>query len=91
MQTIILSEAREWGADLLVIGAHGLEPSPRVRLTDVDWRLMAEAPCPLLVVRNQSFSGYSRILAGIDPLHEHAEPSVSTMPCSNRIRTGESA
>jgi len=75
MQAVILSEAREWGADLLVIGAHGNEPSPRVRFTDVDWRLMAEAPCPLLVVRDPRFAGYSRILAGIDPLHEHAEPS----------------
>lgn len=75
MQAVVLSEARDWGADLLVIGAHGQEPSPRVRFTDVDWRLMAEAPCPLLVVRDPNFNGYPKILAGVDPLHEHAEPS----------------
>ena len=72
---VILAEAREWGADILAVGAHGYERSPRVRFTDLDWRLMAESPCPLLVVKDPKFSGYSRILAGIDPLHRHAEPS----------------
>ena len=75
VQGIVLAEAREWGADMLVVGAHGYEPSPHVRLTDVDWRLMAESPCPLLVVKDPNFSGYSSILTGIDPLHRHAEPS----------------
>jgi len=74
VQDIILAEAREWGADILVVGAHGYERSPRVRLTDVDWRLMAGSPCPLLVVKDPNFAGYSSIVAGIDPLHRHAEP-----------------
>ena len=72
---MILAEAREWGADILVVGVHGYERSPRIRFTDLDWRLMAESPCPLLVVKDPEFSGYSRILAGVDPLHRHAEPS----------------
>jgi universal stress protein E len=75
MQDVILAEAREWDADLLVIGAHGHEPSPRPRLSDIDWRVMERSPCPLLVVKSPNFAGYSRILAGIDPLHRHAGPS----------------
>ena len=75
MRDVILGEAREWGADLLVIGAHGHEPSPRPRLSDIDWRVMERSPCPLLVVKDPNFAGYSRMLAAIDPLHRHAEPS----------------
>ena len=75
MQDVMTVEAREWGADLLVIGAHGHEPVPRPRLTDMDWRLMERSPCPVLVVKDPHFAGYSKILAGIDPLHRHAEPS----------------
>ena len=75
MQDVILAEAREWDADLLVIGAHGHEPRPRPRLSDIDWRVMERSPCPLLVVKGPHFAGYSRILAGVDPLHRHAEPS----------------
>jgi universal stress protein E len=69
----ILTAAREWQADLLVVGAH--EPGIlHTRLTDTDWQLMRRAPCPLLLVKSGPFNGYRTILAAVDPLHAHDEP-----------------
>jgi universal stress protein E len=63
----ILAAAREWSADLVVVGAHA-------RLTDTDWQLMRRARCPLLLVKSAAFNGYRTILAAVDPLHAHDEP-----------------
>jgi universal stress protein E len=65
----VLDLAREWRADLVVIGAH--EPGLRVgtRLTDTDWQLMRLAPCPLLLVKDPFFTGYRTVLAAVDPVH----------------------
>jgi universal stress protein E len=69
----ILSVAKEWGADVLVVGAH--EPQMlHTRLTDTDWQLMRRASCPLLLVKGTAFNGYRTIVAAVDPLHAHDEP-----------------
>jgi universal stress protein E len=69
----ILATAREWQADLIVVGTH--EPETlHTRLTDTDWQLMRRAECPLLLIKRPAFSGYRTILAAVDPLHAHAEP-----------------
>jgi universal stress protein E len=69
----ILAAAREWRADLIVVGTH--EPDLRhTRLTDTDWQLMRRAECPLLLVKSPSFGGYRTVLAAVDPLHGHDEP-----------------
>ena len=67
-----LRAAREWPADLLVIGAHEQHPALRTRLTDTDWQLMRLCPCPLLLVKDPVFDGYPTILAAVDPLHPQA-------------------
>jgi universal stress protein E len=69
----ILAAAREWRADIVVVGAHErglLHP----RLTDTDWQLMRRAECPVLLVKSPSFGGYRTIVAAVDPLHAHDEP-----------------
>jgi universal stress protein E len=69
----ILLAAREWRADLVVVGTH--EPDlPHTRLTDTDWQLMRRAECPLLLIKSPSFAGYRTIVAAVDPLHGHGEP-----------------
>ena len=69
----IVAAAREWRADLVVIGTH--EPGTlHTRLTDTDWQLMRRAACPVLVVKSPSFDGYKTVLAAVDPLHAHDEP-----------------
>lgn len=69
----ILGAVRDWPADLLVVGAHE-RATLHTRLTDTDWQLMRRSPCPLLVVKRPSFSGYRTVLAAVDPLHAHDEP-----------------
>jgi universal stress protein E len=68
----ILAAAREWRADLVVVGTH--ERDLHARLTDTDWQLMRRAECPLLLVKSPSFSGYGTIVTDVDPLHAHDEP-----------------
>jgi len=69
----ILAAAREWGADLVVVGAHEHEPLS-TRLSDTDWQLMRRVECPLLLVKSPSFDGYRTVVAAVDPLHENDEP-----------------
>jgi nucleotide-binding universal stress UspA family protein len=68
----IIAVAREWRADLLVVGAHELG-TMHTRLTDTDWQLLRRAECPVLLVKNPSFGAYNTVLAAVDPLHAHDE------------------
>jgi universal stress protein E len=69
----ILVAAREWKADLIVVGTHEHQPLG-TRLTDTDWQLMRRVECPLLLVKSPSFDGYQTVVAAVDPLHAHDEP-----------------
>ena len=69
----ILAAAREWRADLVVVGTHERE-TLHTRLTDTDWQLMRRVECPLLLVKSPSFDGYRTVVAAVDPLHAHDEP-----------------
>jgi nucleotide-binding universal stress UspA family protein len=48
----ILEEAREWGADLIVMGTHGHTGIEHVLLGSVAERSVRLAPCPVLTVRH---------------------------------------
>ena len=71
----VLDIAREWHADLLVVGVHERGLRLGTRLTDTDWQLMHLAPCPLLLVKDPKFDGYPTILAAVDPTHPQAAES----------------
>jgi nucleotide-binding universal stress UspA family protein len=61
----IADAARDWPADLLVVGAH--EPQTQhARLTDTDWQLMRRVSCPLLLIKRGTFGGYEKIVAALD-------------------------
>lgn len=61
----IVAAARDWPADLLIVGAH--EPhSALARLTDTDWQLMRHASCPMLLVKSAAFGGYETVVAAVD-------------------------
>lgn len=49
--TEIVKAAREWPADVIVIGSHGRRGVPRVLLGSVAEGVMRHAPCPVLVIR----------------------------------------
>jgi nucleotide-binding universal stress UspA family protein len=49
--TGIVSYARETSADLIVMNVHGAHPRLAGRLPGVAYRVVIEAPCPVLTVR----------------------------------------
>jgi universal stress protein E len=67
----ILAEAREYGADLLVLAAR-----PRGGFRHSDWQLVAGSPCSVLITRGQTPAGYQKILVAVDPMHAHDKPAV---------------
>ncbi len=47
----ITDAARDWQADLVVIGSHGREGVDRIVLGSVARGVARKAPCPVLIVR----------------------------------------
>ena len=47
----IVKAAKEWGADLIVIGSHGRRGITRALVGSVAEAVMRHAPCPVVVVR----------------------------------------
>jgi nucleotide-binding universal stress UspA family protein len=52
--TAITRAAKDWPADLIVMGSHGRSGMRRALLGSVAEGVMRNAPCPVLVVRAQS-------------------------------------
>lgn len=50
---VIVDEAREWGADLIVVGSHGYGVVRRLVLGSVAAAVVASAPCSVHVVRSK--------------------------------------
>ena len=48
---VIVEEAQQWGADLIVVGSHGYSFWSRVMLGSVSNSIVHHAPCSVLVVR----------------------------------------
>ncbi len=71
MSDAIVRRALETDADLVITepltGRSGT-------LSQADWRLISRCPVPLLLVRSEAEPKYDRILAAVDPFHEHGKP-----------------
>lgn len=52
--------------DLLVVGAHGNDPSSDMFLGNLPSKLLQFNPCPLLIVRNPPETEYRKILIAVD-------------------------
>ncbi|HEX6998078.1 MAG TPA: universal stress protein [Gammaproteobacteria bacterium] len=71
----LLREAERWNADIVVLGEHEPRVGLHWRLADADWELARRSPRPVLLARDPDFEGYRTVLAAVDPLHLHSEPS----------------
>ena len=52
-RTVIVDEAKEWGADLIVLGSHGHTGLKRLLLGSVAQAVVAHAPCSVEVIRRR--------------------------------------
>ena len=50
--TEIVAAAKEWGADLILIGTHGRAGIGRVVLGSVAQAVLHQAPCPVLMIKS---------------------------------------
>ncbi|HXQ26047.1 MAG TPA: universal stress protein [Candidatus Acidoferrales bacterium] len=50
-RTVILDEAKQWGADLIVVGSHGWRGIDRIMLGSVSESVAMHAPCSVEVIR----------------------------------------
>lgn len=55
-RTVILDEAKDWGADLIVLGSHGHSGLARWLLGSVAQSIVGHAPCSVEVVRRRGES-----------------------------------
>ena len=64
----IIHSAKEWNADLIVVGSHGCTESKRFMLGSVSHKIANEAACSVRVVRGQAWKkgSPSRLLIGLD-------------------------
>ena len=64
----VIRQAKEWNADLIVVGSHGRTESRRFALGSVSQKIVNEAACSVRVVRGQNWKSGSpnRLLIGLD-------------------------
>jgi len=56
-RSVIVDEAKEWGADLIVVGSHGYTGVKRWLLGSVAHSVVSHAPCSVEVVRRKPDAG----------------------------------
>lgn len=71
----LITEAREFQADLMVTTSSRPSAGRQGALTHTDWELIRHTPCPVLVGRAAPAGGYREIVVAVDPVHAHDEPA----------------
>jgi universal stress protein E len=71
----IVRRVLESEPDLVVAQSHRHSKIARWFLTNSDWDLIRECPCPVWFVKHERLPKKSLILAAVDPNHAHAKPS----------------
>lgn len=75
IQDALVREAFECRARMLVAESHGPGRLARLLLTNVDWELIRNCPCPLWLSKSERFDPRATVIAAVDPLHAHAKPA----------------
>lgn len=76
VQDALVREAIACHARMLLIESHGPGRLARLFLSNLDWDLIRNCPCPLWLSKSQKFNSRAPILAAVDPLHAHAKPAM---------------
>lgn len=63
------------GAGMVMKDTHHHGPLKRTLLSNTDWDLIRHCPAPLWLVKPGDFSAKPKIIAAIDPGHEHDKPA----------------
>ena len=67
---VVVEQARQWGADLIVIGTHGRRGVRRLMIGSDAERIVRMASVPVLLVRNEP----------VETAHPTAMPTIATLP-----------
>lgn len=70
----IVEEAREWGADLIVLGTHGRHGMQRLVLGSVAHGVLHRSACPVLLIRRHS--GQRGVPSAGDTSHDPASAGI---------------
>lgn len=62
-------------ADLVVAATRTRAYGARLLLTNTDWELIRQCPCPLLLTKSSRDYRRPAVIAAIDPFHAHAKPA----------------
>lgn len=60
---------------LVVKDTHYHDVLKRTLLSNTDWSLIRSCPAPLLLVKPRPISAAPKVLAAVDPVHEHDKPA----------------
>lgn len=71
----LLKFAQENAADLIIARSDRATPWRPLARANQDWQLIRHSSVPLLLTRSDGRTGYSSVLAAIDPLHTDDKPA----------------
>jgi universal stress protein E len=75
VQDALVREAMDCDARMLLMESNGYNRLTRLLLSNVDWELIRNCPCPLWLSKSAKFDPRAPVLAAVDPLHSHAKPA----------------
>ncbi len=76
VQDALVREAQECRARMLLAESHRQGRFARLLLTNIDWDLIRNCPCPLWLSKSERFDRRAPVIAAVDPMHAHAKPAM---------------
>ena len=72
----IIRQVMKHRPQLLLAQSHRHGAFARVWLSNTDWELIRQCPCPLWLSKTTGSRSNARVLAAVDPFHAHEKPGV---------------
>ncbi|MEX0901844.1 MAG: universal stress protein [Pseudohongiellaceae bacterium] len=69
----IIRQVEAWKPDLMLKSTHHHGVLKRTLITNTDWQLIRNCPCPMLLVKPEPWRDKGSIVAAVDPLHVKAD------------------